>query len=180
MGHRDAGIFQAYINKRIQCDVQATFLGRPSADALFKSMTHMSCGVDPRAPTQLADLEINQLKTHLLIIELRERRDSLSKEARRMHKTLKKAEAVGSKIYDLYKQADLDLECTKKKMKREKLLESRAEFFDTIETEDARRQLGLSALDLDEAEWKPEPVEHSLERKRVAQLLCEYPSDLTP
>ena len=29
MGHKDAGIFQAYINERVQCDVQAAFSGRP-------------------------------------------------------------------------------------------------------------------------------------------------------
>jgi hypothetical protein len=33
MNHRDAGIFQAYLNERVRCDVQAAFLGRPSADA---------------------------------------------------------------------------------------------------------------------------------------------------
>ena len=37
MNHRDAGIFQAYLNERVRCDVQAAFLGRPSADALIKT-----------------------------------------------------------------------------------------------------------------------------------------------
>ncbi|KAF2188461.1 hypothetical protein K469DRAFT_565307 [Zopfia rhizophila CBS 207.26] len=48
MGHLDAGVFQAYINERVQCDVQAAFVGRPSTDTLFKSMTHMSRDIDPR------------------------------------------------------------------------------------------------------------------------------------
>jgi hypothetical protein len=180
MGHKDAGIFQAYINERIQCDVQAAFLGRPSADALFKSISHMKRDVDPRAPTELNDFEVDSLKTHPLIIELREQRDNLSRETRRIHKTLKNAEDTGSKMYELYKQANADLESTKKSLKRSKLKESRIEFFNRIETDDARRQLGVSALDLKQEDWKPTEVEHALqERKRVAALLCNPPSNLT-
>jgi hypothetical protein len=181
MSHKDAGIFQAYINERIQCDVQAAFLGRPSADAILKSVSHMSRDVDPHAPTKLTDNEVDSLKTHPLIVELKERRDTLSKEARRMHGTLKKAEAAGSMIHELYQQATSDLEQAKKRLSREKLQESRAEFFDRIETEDARRQLGLLALDLKEDEWKPPEIEHTLvERRSVAELLCEPPSEPTP
>ncbi len=78
MSHKDAGIFQAYINERIQCDVQAAFLGRPSADAILKSVSYMSRDVDPRAPTKLTCHEVDSLKTHPLIVELRERRDAIS------------------------------------------------------------------------------------------------------
>jgi hypothetical protein len=161
--------------------VQAAFLGRPSTDALFKLVSYMKRDVDPRAPTTLNDSEVDSLKTHPLLMQLREQRDNLSQETRRIHKTLKIAEEEGSKIYELYKQASSDLENTKKSLKRTKLKESRAEFFDRIETEDARRQLGMSALDLKLKDWKPTQVEHALEeRKRVAQLLCQPPSNSTP
>jgi len=181
MNHKDAGIFQAYINERIQCDVQAAFLGRPSADAILKSVSHMSRDVDPRAPTKLTNNEVNSLKTHPLVVELRQRRDTISQEAKRIHGTLKKAEVAGSMIYKLYKQATSDLEQAKKRLIRERVQESRTEFFDRIETEDARRQLSLSALDLKEEEWKPLQVEHTLmERRHVAKLLCEPRSELTP
>lgn len=69
----------------------------------------------------------------------------------------------------------------KKCLSREKLKESRMEFFDQIKTKDARRQLGLLALHLKEEEWEPSEIEYTLiERKRVAKLLCEPPSDPTP
>jgi hypothetical protein len=180
MGHKDAGIFQAYINERTQCDVQAAFLGRPSANALFKSMSHMKRDVDARAPTTLTDSEKDSLKTHPLLIELRELRDNLSYEARKEYKTLKLAEQNGSKIYELYQQAKFDLENTKQRLIRNKKKESRKDFFDRIETEDARRQLGISALDFQE-NWKPTQLKHTLEeREQVARLLCNHPSDLTP
>jgi hypothetical protein len=160
--------------------VQAAFLGRPSADAILKSVSHISRDVDPRAPTKLTNCKVQSLKTHPLIVELRERQDTISQEAQRMHGTLRKAEAAGSMIYKLYKQATSDLEQAKKRLNREKLQESRAEFFDRIETEDAQRQLGLSTLDLKEEEWKPSQVQHTLmERRQVAELLCEPPSELT-
>jgi Protein of unknown function (DUF3435) len=181
MSHRDAGIFQAYINERIQCDVQAAFLGRPSADALLKSISHMNRDVDPRAPIKLTQCEVDELKIRPLIVELRQRRDTLSKEARTLHGTLKKAKTAESVVYKLYKEADSDLKNAKMNLKRSRLQESRAEFFDRIETEDARRQLNMLALDLKEEEWKPIQAELTLpERRRVAEILCKSPSDLTP
>jgi hypothetical protein len=50
----------------------------------------MSHDVDPGAPTELTDCEVDSLKTHPLIVELRERRDTISQEAQRMHGTLEK------------------------------------------------------------------------------------------
>jgi hypothetical protein len=114
MSHKDAGILQAYVNERIQCDVQAAFLGRPCADAISKSVSHMSLDVDPRAPTRLTNDEEDSLKTHPLIVELRERHDTISQKAKRMHGTLKKAEEAGCKIFELCKQTASNLEQAKK------------------------------------------------------------------
>ena len=68
MNHRDAGIFQAYLNERVRCDVQAAFLGRPSADALIKATSHMSRFVDQRAPVGLTKTQTSSLKTHPQLI----------------------------------------------------------------------------------------------------------------
>lgn len=102
MGHKDAGIFQAYINERVQCDVQAAFLGCPSEQAIFRSLGHMSRDIDPRAPTQLTNAHINELKEHPLIVESRGRRDALSKAVKDEHGTHKNARAVGSETLTLY------------------------------------------------------------------------------
>ena len=95
MGHKDAGIFQAYINERVQCDVQAAFLGRPSQQVIFNSLGHMSRDMDPRAPTQLTTAHIEELKQHPLIVRLRERKDALSQAVKDEHKTHKIAEEMG-------------------------------------------------------------------------------------
>ena len=113
MCHRDAGVYQAYINQRVQCDVQAAFLGQPSSTALFKAVTHISRHADPRAPTEPTADEINALKVDPVIVQLRELRDRLSNEARKEAGTLKKAEAEGTKIYQMYKKANRALHSAK-------------------------------------------------------------------
>jgi Protein of unknown function (DUF3435) len=40
MNHRNANIFQAYLDERVQYDVQAAFLGRPSANALIRAASY--------------------------------------------------------------------------------------------------------------------------------------------
>ncbi|KAM7209893.1 Protein of unknown function (DUF3435) domain containing protein [Rhypophila decipiens] len=37
MSHSNAGIYQAYINQKVQCDTVAAFIGRPSKKALIRA-----------------------------------------------------------------------------------------------------------------------------------------------
>jgi hypothetical protein len=39
MNHRDAGVFQAYLNEQVRCDVQAAFLGRPSGSICYSALS---------------------------------------------------------------------------------------------------------------------------------------------
>jgi hypothetical protein len=61
--------------------------------------------VDSRAPTNLTNDEKDSLKTYLLIVELRDYRDAISAEARRIYSTLKNAEENDLKVYTLYREA---------------------------------------------------------------------------
>jgi len=173
MGHRDAGVYQAYINERVQCNVQAAFLGRPSEDALYKAVTHMSRYVDPRAPIEPTSEEIDALKADSGIVHLRELRDQLSREVREESGTIKKAEAEGTKMYQMYKKANDDLRCAKKNSLKEAVTYSRQRFFDTIDTIEINIQLDLSFLDLNKDDSEPRKVVHRLEERRlVADLIC--------
>ncbi len=80
MSHRDAGIFQAYINQRVQCHVQAAFLGQPSATVVWKAVSHRSRFVDPRAPKQLSTEAAAELRLDPEVGKLKELRDHLSRE----------------------------------------------------------------------------------------------------
>jgi Protein of unknown function (DUF3435) len=90
INHRDAGIFQAYLNKQVRYDVQAAFLRRPSADALIKVASHISRYVDPRALTELSVSNTDSLKTHPDIVRARQLRNGLSKDIRAKFSTIKK------------------------------------------------------------------------------------------
>jgi Protein of unknown function (DUF3435) len=177
MNHRDAGIFQAYLNERVRCDVQAAFLGRPSADALIKAASHMSRYVDPRAPTELSVSNLNALKTHPDIVRARQLRDGLSKDIRAEFGTIQNSK--GTKLYQMYQKAEAGLRRQKTRLRKSALQESRKQFFEKIETQDINEQLDLSLLDLDKDGWTPEIVEHDLEERRyIAQMLFNEPSDL--
>jgi hypothetical protein len=97
-----------------------------------------------------------------------------------MYGTLQKAEKAGDVMFAMYKEAGSNLNNAKTRLRNQKLRESRAEFFDKIETEDARRQLERIALGVKEEDWQPAEVSHSLpERKLVADLLCTSQSKFT-
>ena len=171
MNHRDAGVFQAYLNKRVRCDVQAAFLGRPSDDALLKATGHMSRFVDPRAPVGLTDSQVNSLQNNPRVVQYREIRDSLSKTLRSTFGTIKKAE--GSKLYEVYQEASLQLKNEKNKLRISATKESRQQFFDTIDTKEVNEQLNLSLLAVNSV------TEGGPSRARVGGQLASSPSRAT-
>jgi hypothetical protein len=178
MNHRDAGIFQAYLNERVRCDVQAAFLGRPSADALIKATSHMSRFVDPRAPVGLTETQTSSLKTHPQLIQHRALRDSLSKTLRDTYGTIKKAK--GTQLHDLYRKADLQFQNAKARLRASAKKEARQQFFDNIDTQEVNEQLDPSILGLEHKDWIPEMVKHEMaERKHLAEMLCDRTTGLT-
>ena len=140
----------------------------------------MSRYVDPRAPTGLTSVEIDTLKADPEIIHLRELRDRLSHEVREESGTIRKAEAEGTKLYQMYKKANNAFNCAKAKSLNAAKKSTRQQFFDTIDTIEINKQLEPSFLDLNEDDWQPEKVEHHLkERRLVAGLLCNSTFNLS-
>lgn len=120
---------------------------------------------------------MSEIKSHPDIVKYRQLRDSLSQEVRHAFGSIKNAKAQGSKIYQLYKEAGDALQCSKVKLRKTTLKESRDQFFDTIDTQEVNEQLDLSLLDLNATEWMPSKVEHCLmKQKHVAGLLCQKPT----
>jgi len=89
MGYKNAGIYQAYINKWIQYNVQAAFLRHSFADALFKSLIYVGWDINLWASQSVIDLTNNSLKTHPLIVKLCQWHNALSKAIKELYKTLK-------------------------------------------------------------------------------------------
>lgn len=109
MGYINAGIYQAYINQRVQCDVQAAFLGRPSPTAVIKAVSYMSRFVDPRAPTEADLTELAAIRANPEVVQLKELRDNLSREVRQESGTIQKGKEQGTKLYQMYKKTSDNL-----------------------------------------------------------------------
>lgn len=160
--------------------MQAAFLGKPSSTALFKAATHMSRYVDPRAPTEPSPGDLDAFKTSPQMVKLRQLRDHLSKEVRRESRTLKNAAAEGTKMYQMYKNAEDALRSTKAKLRKSARKEARGRFFETIDTEEINKQLHPALPDTEDCVWEPERVEHTLEERTLAaELLGEKTTDQT-
>ena len=115
-----------------------------------------------------------------MIVQLRELRDRLSNEARKESGTLRKAEAEGSKIYQMYKESDRALRSAKMTALNSAKKAARQQFFGTISTIEINKQLDHSMLDLNEGDWEPKKVEHHLEERRVvADLICQDTCELS-
>ncbi|GBF64107.1 hypothetical protein TMEN_6779 [Trichophyton mentagrophytes] len=66
--------FQSYINKHINCDVQSTFLGTATRDALIKLSTNSSLTLDPAAPQGLSDKQKENIRNHPKFLKIEEER----------------------------------------------------------------------------------------------------------
>lgn len=89
------------------CDVEAAFLGRPSADALINAASHMSRYVYPSAPIKLSASNLDELKTHPDIFTARPLRDCLSRDIRAEFDTIQNSK--GTKMYEIYEKAEAGL-----------------------------------------------------------------------
>jgi Protein of unknown function (DUF3435) len=84
----------------VRYDVQVAFLGRPSADALIKAASHISCYIDSRAPTELSVSNLDAFKTYPDIVKAQQLQDGLLKNIRTKFSTIQNSN--GTKIYKMY------------------------------------------------------------------------------
>ncbi|KAI0806559.1 hypothetical protein GGR55DRAFT_690132 [Xylaria sp. FL0064] len=117
ISHRNAGIFQAYINQQVQYHMQAAFLGQPSAKALLKAVTHISRHINPRAPTGLSTEAAAKLPLDPEVGKLKKLRDHLSREVQSQSGTIGRAEQTRTKLYQLYKKASNTLKLVEHQLK---------------------------------------------------------------
>lgn len=176
MGHTSAIVYQAYMNRRIQSDVQAAFLGLPSSDAILKATSHMARFADPRAPTSLTPSDLTVLKQDPEIVKLRKIRDKLTREIKEKFKTIKEAREANNEMCISHARAQSDLNSAKFRIREQALKKKRVEFHENIDTEELDKQDG--SIDTQKNNWIPAKVEHQLEeRRRVVELLCQQSSD---
>ncbi|KAJ5661692.1 uncharacterized protein N7477_009308, partial [Penicillium maclennaniae] len=96
----------------------------------------------------------------IIIICLRQIRDTLAIEARELYRSIKKVASI--KIGELKVKVDTTLRVAKKKLKEAIFAGARNEFFATINIIEINKQLNLSLLDIKYKIHEPERVIHCL------------------
>lgn len=175
MCHINAATYQTYINQRVQCDTVAAFLGRPSNKALLKAAGHMSRHVDPRAPTDASQVELENIKTDPTLVKLIELRDIISQEVRRESGSIKEAEADGTVLSQIYRTLENKVRSTRAYLRKLAKVTTRQDFFNTINTIEINSQLNNEAglfLDLAPDAWNSQPCYNLEERRLLAELIC--------
>jgi hypothetical protein len=135
------------LNKRVRCNIQAAFLGRPSADALIKAAGYMSRFVDLRAPVDLPETEVNKLKTHADIIKLRQKQDNYFQAIRDKYGTI--GTSAGTELHAAYQKVKRALKYTKIKLRNSASTTYRKQYFDIINIKEVNQQLGPTVPNLE-------------------------------
>ncbi|KAH7115511.1 hypothetical protein B0J13DRAFT_613519 [Dactylonectria estremocensis] len=129
------------MNQQYQVNNIAAFLGRPSAKALIKAASHMSRFVDSRAPTTTSPEELVKLRDSSNFGQLIELRDNLRADVQHQSGTVEKARLAGTKLYEMYYNADCQVRAARSRINKLAKVNTRKEFFETINTADINAQL---------------------------------------
>ncbi|KAK4220389.1 hypothetical protein QBC37DRAFT_445692 [Rhypophila decipiens] len=175
MNHKDAGIYQAYINQRVQCDTVAAFLGRPSKKALISAATHMSRYVDPRAPTETGQQELAQARADSGILQLIELRDMLCREVCLESGNVRQAKKDGTELYGMYANVAAKVTSMNVLIRKVAKKNTRQKFFEEINTIEINQQIRnerSAYLDALNDTLGHQPSHRLEERKMIAELIC--------
>ncbi|CAG7991763.1 unnamed protein product [Penicillium salamii] len=97
-------------------------------------------------------------------------RDSLTKEAKEIYRSMKNA--TSTKIKELKAKTEATLQYTKAKLKKDTFKGAHDKFFSTINTLKINKQLDPSLLDIDKQAYALEKIVHRLNKHRqVAELI---------
>jgi hypothetical protein len=100
---------------------------------LIKAAGHMSRFVDPRAPVDLPEREVNKLKTHTGIVKLRQLQDGYFQTIRDKYGAIGKS--VETELHAKYQKAKHALKCARVKLRKSASKEYREHCFNTIDKE---------------------------------------------
>ncbi|KAH7016562.1 FluG domain-containing protein [Microdochium trichocladiopsis] len=158
----------AYINEKVQFDIQSTFIQEPTKDSLIRLFAHIGISSDPRASQNMVPEEVwDNLPPDGEISRLQEERQRLKGGKYR----------IGDNPYQQKIQA-LTREIARRKSRRFKRVcqEYRAYYFDTRPTLDIETQVeGIKHPD-----WTTPDFEAEIPaRKDLANILCKQSDNLS-
>ena len=140
MGHLGSTYERYYIPTHIARDYQSIYFGSPSQDLLIKSVARMGLSRDRRAPTELDDDQLEEVRNNPELRALRDEREEYKNRiyGKGLYPVTK---AKGTKLYQQYKETKRNIGTTYQRLQRERLMTAIREFHDSIDTIEIARQL---------------------------------------
>ena len=133
MGHSCAEIYDRYyISQYVKKDIQATYLGTPSKNALIGLVSHMSITQDPRAPTHLNKQQVTLCYNSEEVKVLEEEHNNTKQQIMAEYGSVK--DEAGSDIYAYHQKLIAQIASEKACQRRLLEAELRTEYFNTIDT----------------------------------------------
>jgi hypothetical protein len=144
MGHSSAVYEKYYTPTHIAHDYQCIYFGTPSEDKLIQSVASMSISRDRRAPKDLDDKELAEVKNDPDMAALRAER-TRCKEELYAQGYYPLAMAKGGDLYKKYADINAKLSSTYQKLHRNRLTAAIRHFHDTIDGIEIAKQLSGNA-----------------------------------
>lgn len=168
MGHSGDVFEKYYTPTHIARDFQSIYFGSPSEDLLIQSVARMGLSRDRRAPTELNDVQLEEVRNDLLLRDLRMERE-LYKNQLRDAGYYPAAMGKGTVLYERYEATKRKIGSTYQRLHKQRLNMAIREFHDSIDTIEIAKQLSGQAagdvLTLPTSEFELE------ERATVANML---------
>ncbi|KAF2726606.1 hypothetical protein EJ04DRAFT_391195, partial [Polyplosphaeria fusca] len=159
-----------YTPTHIARDFQSIYFGTLKQEELIRSVASMSISRDRRAPTELNDKQLDEVRNHPNLVALRVERTRY-KEQLYAQDYYPLAAAKGTDLYKKYMDTNSKISSTYQKLHRERLTVAIREFHNTIDSIEIAKQLcGEAATEV----LRLPAVEFELrERATVANMLFE-------
>ena len=154
----------AYINEKVQFDIQNAFLDEPSEDSLIRLFTHVSLSRDPRARRNMVPDKVwERLRSHPDITALEKKRTILRGGKHRYQ---------GRKNAPVIRELTKKINARREQRRRNIQMQYRRHYFHNRPTWDVERQ---GNDEDDEVSSGPAMDLQISERAQLAKILCNQP-----
>ncbi|KAF2194702.1 hypothetical protein K469DRAFT_547808 [Zopfia rhizophila CBS 207.26] len=144
MGHRGNTYEQYYIPTHITRDFQAIYFGSPSEDVLIESVARMGLSRDRRAPTDLNDDQLEEVRNNPKLVALRNEREECKNQIydQGFYPVIA---AKGTSLYKQYEDIKRKVSSRYQKLHRQRFEKAVRDFHDSVDTTEIARQLSGNA-----------------------------------
>lgn len=139
MGHSGSTYEKYYTPTHIARDFQSIYFGTPSEDLLIQSVARMGLSRDQRAPTELNDAQLDEVRNNPILERLRNERESYRKQLQD-EGYYPAAMGKGTVLYKKYEATKRTIASTYQKLYKQRLSLAIHEFHDSIDTIEITKQ----------------------------------------